>query len=181
MPACQKQILMRLFDETYSSEGNDACSCCYVCIRRHSENGCIHCSELLSTFFTSRPQKLKKSVASDVKEALTDFFNDLGLKSLLVEGELEIPIVGFIKDFMRMCDEVQSERDIVELWHIDMHIASEVYQLFKEVVEGIIEDHFISENPPESCESDGGDTETTTSDEEDTESETETESSTDSD
>ena len=132
---------MHFFDESYSSDG-EKCTCCYVCISNHSEEGCYDCSAFLKTFFPSCPRlKLKKSVASEVRDALSLYFSTLRVESLLVEDELIIPVEGFIKDFLKMCDEVTTENDIEDLWKIDSQIAYEVFQLFREVVDGNIEDY----------------------------------------
>ena len=58
---------------------------------------------------------------------------------LLVESDLEVKTQNFIKDFIKMCDEVKTEQSIVDMWHIDPLVAEKLFLLFKEVIFGEID------------------------------------------
>ena len=134
LPFCQKETMLRFFDDAYSSEGSK-CDCCYSCIKRHSNDGCQECYQLIHTYFpTISKSRIKKSVASQLKEALKELFEALGVVTLLIENELDINVDDFIRDFIRMCDEIKSDTDIVNLWHVDSLVASDVYKLFIEIL-----------------------------------------------
>ena len=135
LPVCQSETILRLFDENYTSEA-PKCSCCYSCMKQHSNSGCQLCSSFLDKFFPPISSKRKKSVASELREALDELFSALGAELLLLEDEVEISSKSFIKDFIKMSDEVKSENDIVEIWHIDRAIASSVFEVFEEVLFG---------------------------------------------
>ena len=139
-PTCQSETLLRLFDENYKSEVPE-CSCCYSCVKRHSVKGCETCSNLLDKYFPPNCNpKLKKSVISELKEAMGELFAALGADTLLVEGELEVTAKNFVKDFLKMSDEVNTESDIIEMWHIDKTVAHKIFMLFNEVVFGDLYD-----------------------------------------
>ena len=120
LPVCQKETMLRFFDETYTSEGFNHCNCCYSCIKRHGSEGCQTCDQFIATYFRKIDQLcVKKSVALLLREAMQDLFETQGIVSLLVEDELDIKIDDFITDYLCMCDEINSQNDIVEIWHID--------------------------------------------------------------
>ena len=78
LPVCQSETIFKLFDETYKSEG-PKCSCCFACIRSHSQDRCSTCAEFLDTFFPAkRRPKVKKSVAMELSEAMIELFSALG-------------------------------------------------------------------------------------------------------
>ena len=130
LPKCQKEVLMRFFDASYIVDG-PSCTCCYTCIRRHRDEGCPSCSLFMTTYFSSScTKKIRKSAAAELKTAIEKLFEALGIDNLLVENNLEIPVPSFIKDFIYMCDEIHSELDIVDFWHIDLSIALKVYQKY---------------------------------------------------
>ena len=70
-----------------------------------------------------------------LKEGLSELFIDLECETLMVEDCLEIKVDDFITDFMRMVDEIKCKEDIVEMWHIHLDIAEEIFQLFYEIVQ----------------------------------------------
>ena len=53
-------------------------------------------------------------------------FNVMGIRSLVSEKKHKIPIQGFVKDFLKMCDEVTKPKDIEDLWHIDAYITLQI-------------------------------------------------------
>ena len=130
---------MRFFDSCYEEEG-PSCTCCYQCIKRHGENGCPDCSQFIATYFTKYcKRKIKRSTSADIKTALKELFEALGIEKIMVENSLEIPPHSFIKDFIHMCDEIHGAMDIVDLWHIDVSLAADVYKLYIDILESIEE------------------------------------------
>ena len=104
-------------------------------MQRHSACGCEKCSRFLSTFVTHNIKpKLRKSIVSSLIEAYKELFKALHMETVLVEGELEVSIKDFIKDLVKMCDEVKSDKDIVNMWHVDPVLAQTLFSLFSEVV-----------------------------------------------
>ena len=125
---------MHFFEDRYESTGSE-CNCCYSCIKRHASDGCKDCSQLISSFFPPVvSNKMRMSVANELKRGLNELFNAMNVTNLLVESALEVSVTSFIKDFMCMADEVKSEFDIVDLWNIDYNVASAVYNLFTEIL-----------------------------------------------
>ena len=149
LPACQSETIFRLFDDTYISEA-PKCSYCYSCLKQHSNSGCERCDTFLTRFLPQISNaKVQKSVASLLNEALEELFDALGLKTLLLENEVEISSSSFIRDFIKMVDEVHSEKDIVDIWHVDQALANTLFTVFEEVLFGvpeIIYDHTFEYN-----------------------------------
>ena len=109
-------------------------------MRQHRDSGCKECDEFLESFFPQKSKlKITKSVAADLKEALEELFTALKMDYLLVESELEVKTQNFIKDFIKMCDEVKTEQSIVDMWHIDPLVAEKLFMLFNEVIFGEFE------------------------------------------
>ena len=122
---------------------------------KHSECGCEKCLTFLTTFVTHNTKsKIRKSVASSLIEAFTELFEALNLDTVLVEGKLEVSTRDFIKDLVKMCDEVKSEKDIVNMWHIDQALAQTLFSLFSEVVFGTELDDVLEEYVEENYDSD---------------------------
>ena len=59
--------------------------------------------------------KVSKSVSSDLKESLTDLFIAMKIDTIMVEDDLAVPVKNFIKDFVKVIDEVRTEQDIVSV------------------------------------------------------------------
>ena len=113
------------------------CACCFSCIKQHGLDGCTRCEEFLEKYFPhDQKLKVRKSVAIELKQAIEELFDALGLDRILMEGELAVTTSSFAKDFIKLIDEVKDERDIMELWHIEFSLAQELFLLFKEVVYG---------------------------------------------
>ena len=109
----------------------------------------------LETFVTNKPQpKVRRSVASSLKDAFKELFEALNMDTVLVEGKLEVTTKDFIKDFITMCDEVKSDRDIVITWHVDPILAKTLFSLFSEVVFGSDCDDDSLDTDSEHCDSD---------------------------
>ena len=135
LPLCQKNTLLRLFDENFTSE-DVQCHCCYSCIRSHSISGCENCTSFINEFLPEHVKRTRsKSIKRMLKEGLSELFIDLECETLMVEDCLEIKVDDFITDFMRMVDEIKCKEDIVEMWHIHLDIAEEIFQLFYEIVQ----------------------------------------------
>ena len=58
------------------------------------------------------------------------------MEVVVIEDELEVTTESFIKDFVKVLDEVRSENDLVEMWHLNPSVAHKVFMLFQEVVFG---------------------------------------------
>ena len=128
---------MRFFDDSFTSEA-EKCLCCYSCIKQHSGDGCSKCSDFIDRFFTQKNAKLKvsKTLAAELIEALEELFTALRMEVVVIEDELEVTTESFIKDFVKVLDEVRSENDLVEMWHLNPSVAHKVFMLFQEVVFG---------------------------------------------
>lgn len=63
-----------------------------------------------------------------------ELFTALNMETLLVENELKVSSKNFIKDFIKMSDEIKTEQDIVDMWHINPAVAHPIFLLFTEVV-----------------------------------------------
>ena len=57
---------------------------------------------------------------------------------------------SFIKDLLKMLDEIKTSQDITEMWHIDARVAEKVFEIFQEVI-------FSSQNLQETGEAAIGD------------------------
>ena len=109
-------------------------------MKKHSVNGCNRCSIFLDKFFPHSPKlKVNKSVKAELMESIEELFTALKVDNVMIENELEVTVASFAADFIKMCDEIKSDKDIVELWHIDPEIASKLFDLFNEVVFGILD------------------------------------------
>ena len=103
-------------------------------------DGCEKCSSFLEQILPQdRKLKIGKSVAVDLREAIEELFEALGLDHIMMEGDQSVPVRSFIKDFIKTVDEVKDVKDIVELWHIDQVIAQNLFMLLREVVFGEVE------------------------------------------
>ena len=80
--------------------------------------------------------KVSKSVASELKEALGELFEAMELKSIMVEGKLEIDCLSFTLDLLRVLDEIRESDDIVKLWHIDAELSVRVFSVLYDVLFG---------------------------------------------
>ena len=55
LPRCQTKTILDLFEDNVQVE-MDQCSCCFACIKRHSESGCEKCCEFLAKFVMHKSQ-----------------------------------------------------------------------------------------------------------------------------
>ena len=91
----------------------------------------------METFFSDNLKpKVSKSVAATLKEALEDLFVAMKCDTIVIEKELEVTTTSFIKDFLKMIDEITSEQDIIDMWHIDQSVAHGIFLVYTEVVFG---------------------------------------------
>ena len=81
---------------------------------------------------------------------MEELFLALQMDTILVEDELVITTRGFIKDFLRMCDEIRTKEDIMEIWHVDATIAHKVILLFNEVINEDFGDSLSSDDDDDS-------------------------------
>ena len=86
LPVCQSETILKMFDDNYKSEV-PKCSCCFACIQSHSEGGCLTCSNFFKKFFPeTRINKVTKSLAIELKEAMSDLFCALDMKKVMIEN-----------------------------------------------------------------------------------------------
>ena len=83
-----------------------------------------------------------------------ELFGAMGMDSVLIENELKVTISSFAKDFLKMADELKTKEDIVELWHIDPIVAEKLFNLFNEVVFGVLDDAYNDNREESDSESD---------------------------
>ena len=95
---------------------------------------------------------MNRSVALDLKEGLDELFATLKVKTILVEDKFKVGIKNFITDFIKMADEIHSEDDIVNIWHIDPTVASKIFLLFNDVVFGDMDESLSSETESETSD-----------------------------
>ena len=97
--------------------------------------GCERCSDLLRKFLpVSRRCRIAKSISSELYEALLELFDVMSLESITVESSLEISCESFAKDVMRMVDELKSSLDIVQFWHVNYELATNVFAVIQDVL-----------------------------------------------
>ena len=134
---CHKKIIGKFYDEDIPPCDNP-CICCYVCIKPHAVlSDCSTCSEFLATFFPDRSSfKLSKSVTAELRFALKELFAAMSVKELKVENNLHLGISNFVDDFIKVIDEVKTDADIIDNWHISPAIASKVFSTLKNVLHG---------------------------------------------
>ena len=141
-----------MFDDNYKSEV-PKCSCCFACIQSHSEGGCLTCSNFFKKFFPeNRIKKVSKSLAIELKEAMSELFCALDLKKVMIEKSMEVTSISFTKDFIKNIDEVKTEEDIVRIWHIEPLLAKKIYLLLIDVINGAAEVNFSSDEESEASE-----------------------------
>ena len=70
-----------------------------------------------------------------------ELFGAMGMDSVMIENELKVTVTSFAKDFLKMTDELKSKDDIVGLWHIDPIVAGKLFDLFNEVVFGVLDEN----------------------------------------
>ena len=131
---CQMQVILKQFDCVIDSPVS-SCRCCYNCIEKHSQSGCLQCTDFLNQYF---PQKRKVTlsirVSDELKLALNDLFEEMGLTTIKVEENLALSPHNFITDLLRAVDEIKCPLDVKRLWHVSMDIAIKVFMTIKEVV-----------------------------------------------
>ena len=133
---CHSAALLHHFtSSTDEWEHPIPCYCCYNCIKSHSDNQCLACEDFLSRFLPNASHlKLKKSVAAELQESLLELFTVLGVKKVKVEKVLDVDCDSFIKDLLRIMDEIKSAVDITRLWHVDPKLAQRVFAVIRDVL-----------------------------------------------
>ena len=156
LPVCQSETILKMFDDNYKSEV-PKCSCCFACIQSHSEGGCLTCSNFFKKFFPeTRINKVTKSLAIELKEAMSDLFCALDMKKVMIEKSMEVTSISFTKDFIKNIDEVKTEEDIIRIWHIEPLLAKKIYLLLNDVINGAadVNVNFSSEEESEASDED---------------------------
>ena len=55
LPRCQTKTILDFFEDDVQVDA-DQCTCCFACMKRHSESGCEKCCEFLAKFVTHKSQ-----------------------------------------------------------------------------------------------------------------------------
>ena len=133
---CHRATLCKFFDKEHSPE-DAKCFCCYVCIKIHADEGCCDCRELLDTYMPAKSSlKLSKTVSAELKGALRELFEVMGVKKLQVESDLAMSTSSFLKDFVKNVDEIKISEDISRIWHLGSEMASSIFSILEEVLCG---------------------------------------------
>ena len=103
-------------------------------------DGCIDCHSFLETYIPATGVKKSKSVKKLLVEAMVELFAAIAVDKLMIDDEYPVSSVSFIRDFLKLTDEINSATDLVEIWHIDYAIANQIYSLFTEVICGVSTD-----------------------------------------
>ena len=145
---CQTKIILDQFDQKFSADLNRIdCNCCFSCISKHCKDGCLQCQGFIEKFFpVSSKVKVSKSVAGELKAALHELFVEMNLECIKVEGTLDLDCSSFIRDVLKMVDELRSNDDILKFWHVSEELARKVYSVTHQV---IFEDIFDSSSEEE--------------------------------
>ena len=154
-PKCQTRIFLDLFDSKFKDDLDlPSCKCCYNCISSHSSK-CQDCQLFLERFFPRvSVVKVGRSVAAEIKEALSELFQAMELVNVKIENNLQISCQSLINDVLRMVDEIKKPEDIVKIWHIDIQLAVKVFSVLFDVLFGSDEDSFDDQTTLEQEDSD---------------------------
>ena len=66
---------------------------------------------------------MRKSVDTELENALLELFSVLDLTIVTVENNLEIEISNFVRDIKRVIDEIKQAKDLARMWHISEDLA----------------------------------------------------------
>ena len=80
--------------------------------------------------------KLSKSVSAELKGALGELFEVMGVKKLQVESDLAMSTASFLKDFAKNVDEIKMPDDISRIWHLGSEVAGSIFSTLEEVLCG---------------------------------------------
>ena len=81
-------------------------------------------------------------MTAELREALQELFKAVSATEVQVEDDLTVSCESFLDDFLKMIDEVNTEADIVKMWHVKPDMASSIFATMNEVVYG--DDDFSS-------------------------------------
>ena len=65
---------------------------------------------------------------------MSELFATLGIDLIPVEQSLNIPVAQFVKDLLKVMDEIQVPMDIVNTWHIADRTACMVFNVIDEIL-----------------------------------------------
>ena len=131
---CQTKLILKQFDSDIDST-RQSCDCCYNCIKKHSQIGCLQCFQFLNNFLPpKRNVKISIRVSKELKRALTELFDEMHLDEIKVEESLTLDPNNFIKDILRKVDDIQGPLDVRRIWHIPTDVAYKVFMVINEVV-----------------------------------------------
>ena len=89
------------------------------------------------TFFPTRSSpKLSKPVSAELMCALKELFTVMGVKEIKVESSLSLGIANFVNDVVKVVDELKTEEDIVQRWHVSEEMARKMFSTLNEVLYG---------------------------------------------
>ena len=135
-----------MFDKDFVFE-LDSCKCCYSCIVQHGDGGCQECLLLLQKFFPPTSiTKFTKSVKSELKAALGELFEAMGISKIKVESELEVDYLSLVNDLVKVIDELKSPEDICRFWHINQELSFKMFSVIQDVIFGNKDDLSSSDN-----------------------------------
>ena len=133
---CHRKILGKFFDQEIL-DTVDKCVCCYACIHSHAEEGCSSCRDFHETFFPTRSSpRLSKPVSAELRCALKELFTVMAVKEIKVESSLSLGIANFVNDVVKVVDELKTEEDISQRWHVSEEIARKVFSTLNDVLYG---------------------------------------------
>ena len=129
LPACQRESIIKYFDENFITNV-PKCVCCYSCIQFHSNDGCRKCLDFLSFYFPQKTtSKVNKSVRGKLSEAVHALFVALNTQLVILDGNMEVTTASFVKDFITNIDEVRNETDIINIWQVEKKISKKLFSL----------------------------------------------------
>ena len=110
----------------------------------------------MKTFFP--PESLTKksrSVKRELQRGLEDLFEELGLTFFIIDDCLDLSTTSFIKDLLRVLDEIKNHEDIVNTWKIPDRIACQIFAVIIEILSQPVEEFECEEDSDTSDDDDG--------------------------
>ena len=103
------------------------------------------------------PLRKNKSVKTEIKVGLRALFDAMEVSVVKVEYNLELDIVNFIEDIIKVIDELKEPNDLVKLWHISFKMAENIYSIIEDVIKAEFEEDSSDEDYIEVDEEDSFD------------------------
>ena len=83
---------------------------------------------------------------SELKAALGELFEAMGISKIKVESELEVDYLSLVNDLVKVIDELKSSEDICRLWHINQELSCKMFSVIQDVIFGNKDDLSSSDN-----------------------------------